>query len=188
MLTVALCRRRQLLDHAHRHGRCRRCRRPIRRPCRHVALASAAPTTRRRSTTPLIWSSFPDVRAVTPVTATSTTSSRRRRPRRLNRSSARCSRAASVPRRCRQRCRNCGAIVRRSRQRRPDADADRRAPQPLDLFSDRSGTFAELIELFSTDREADGRPSRRARCAAPRGSPCRQSLTRRCFSCLIKRQ
>ena len=55
------------------------------------------------------------------------------------------SRPAIAPSRCRPRCRNCGAIAPRRRPTATQALSQQptlRAPQPLDLFSDRAGTFS----------------------------------------------
>ena len=94
-------------------------------------------------------SRFPDPRTVTPVAATSQPAIDRGVAAEPSRCSVRCSRPANARSRSLRRCRNCGATAS-SLTRWPRAGAHRcssqtpnvRAPQPLDLFSDRDGTFS----------------------------------------------
>ncbi|MDB5518671.1 MAG: transglycosylase, partial [Tardiphaga sp.] len=107
-----------------------------------VALASAAPAT--AAAAPIdnaaYLSSFPDVRSVTPVTATSTSATASPTPaapifRSLFQGG---DRSVPVSPAVQELWGNRSSLTSASLSRTPDV----RAPQPLDLFSDRAGTFS----------------------------------------------
>jgi hypothetical protein len=109
-----------------------------------VALASAAPAT--AAAAPIdnaaYLSSFPDVRSVTPVTATSTSVNTAASPtpgdpifRSLFQGG---DRSVPVSPAVQELWGNRSSLTSASLSRTPDV----RAPQPLDLFSDRAGTFS----------------------------------------------
>jgi hypothetical protein len=105
-----------------------------------VALASAAPVT---GTAPIdnaaYLSSFPDVRSVTPVTAASNAAASPAQSDPIFRSLFQGGdRSAPVSPAVQELWGNRSSLTSASLSRTPDV----RAPQPLDLFSDRAGTFS----------------------------------------------